>query len=383
MAHLQEMLSTGKRLLRPSDDPVDVANDLQLRSSLYALKQYKENVNDAVGFMSVTDTTMVSMNDLFHRLRELALQASNDTQTGNERSYILKEVEQIFRQLVSLGNTQFKGDYIFGGTQNKIAPFPIEKSQGATAEDYANGTMAYFDGSGGVGVPAQLRNGYTGDPITRIIPDTFRLEAGGTEYVEGVDYTIDYVNGTITPLNGALAVDVSDGGTLGGPNYQMGGFDIAFEYVSEGRNIYGEVVDHNGDILREIESGIVVPINITREELMYDPSSGTHMIDAVVRFGQSLGTNDTQGIRRAIGEIDTVFTTILEAQSKNGSRINRLETTLSRNEMQHNEATRLQSELEDAEYAETVTEFSLMETVYNAALRSASRILQPSLANFL
>lgn len=383
MTHLQEMLSTGKRLLRPSDNPVDVANDLQLRSSLSSFKQFKENIDDAIGFMSVTDTTMVSMNDLFHRLRELAIQASSDTQTANERNYILKEAEQLFRQLVTLGNTQFKGDYIFAGTQTKITPFPIETSQSSTIEHYANGQMAYYDGSGGVGVAAQLRDGYTGDPITRIIPGTFRLQVAGTEYVEGTDYTVDYVNGTLTPLNPALAADVSDGGTLGGPNYQMGGFNINFDYVSRGTNIYGDLVDHNGDILREVEAGITVPINITQDELMYDPSTGTHMLDAVVRFGQSLQTSDSAGIRNAISQIDTVFENILEAQSKNGARVNRFETTLGRNEQQFNEASRLQSNLEDAEFAETITDFSLLENVYNAALKSAARIIQPSLANFL
>jgi flagellin-like hook-associated protein FlgL len=202
-------------------------------------------------------------------------------------------------------------------------------------------------------------------------------------YIEGTDFTVDYVNGTVTPLNAALAVDVSDGGAFLGPNYTQAGFAIGFDYITQGRDIYGDPVDHNGLIYREIESGIAVPVNITQDELMFDPATGTNMFDTVVRLGQSLLENNRTNIQRAIGEIDTVFKTILDAQSKNGARVNRFETTSDRNEGQTNETTRLRSNIEDAEYAETVSKFSLLQTVYEAALKSAANVLQPSLANFL
>jgi flagellar hook-associated protein 3 FlgL len=383
LANVQEQLATGKRLLRPSDSPVDVANDLQLRSKASQITQFKKNIEDGNGFMQVSDTAMMSMNDLFQRMRELAIQARNDTLSGTERGYINKEVEQLLRQVVSLGNTQFKGDYVFAGTQTKIAPFPMATSTSASVDDYTNMRMAWYDGSGGVGVAAQLRQGFSGENITRVVPGTFQLKVGNVQYIENVDYTVDYVHGTITPINAALALDVSQGGTFGPPNYSQAGVQMSFEYVGRGRDIYGDPVINTGQILREVDKGIVVGINTTADELMLDINSGTHMLDAVIQFGQRLLQNDNPGLQLTIGEIDVVTKTLWSAESKNGARINRFETTLERNEMQFNETTRLQSNLEDVDFAEAATRFSLLQTVYDAALKSAAKVIQPSLANYL
>ncbi|MBN1306376.1 MAG: flagellar hook-associated protein FlgL, partial [Chitinispirillaceae bacterium] len=117
LADLQEQLATGKRLHRPSDDPIDVANDLQLMTRQKELLQHKTNIEDAVSYMSIVETATESMNTLLQRLRELAIQAASDTMSAAERGFINKEVEQLTRQLVALINTKYKGDYIFNGLQ--------------------------------------------------------------------------------------------------------------------------------------------------------------------------------------------------------------------------------------------------------------------------
>jgi flagellin-like hook-associated protein FlgL len=335
------------------------------------------------------------MNDLMQRMRELALQGSSDTLSGNERAFIGKEVEQLTRQMVALSNTNYKGDYVFAGTETKTTPFPIETSSNSTLENYANREMAYFDASViGADAPVQLRDAFNTDPITNIIPGTFKissLDGGGVrrDWVEGRDFTINYTSGEITILStgtdpAALTTDVSDGGTFAGPNYAFGtGFQISLEYISKGRDIYGDQVSIAGQIQREIETGIQMPINITGDELTRDPNTGIDLIGTLVRFGQNLIQNNRSGIETDIGNIDITMKNLLAAQSKNGARINRFETTADRNEMQFTETTRIQSDLEDADFAEVASKFSLAQTVYNAALQSAAKVIQPSLANFL
>jgi flagellar hook-associated protein 3 FlgL len=396
LAKLQEQLATGRRLLRPSDDPVDTANDLRLRDKLAQLWQYKRNIEDGTGWMSVSDTAMLSMNDLMQRLRELAIQGASDSQTITERRYIAREVEQLTRQMIALCNTNYKGDYVFAGTQTKITPFPINTSLARSQTDYNNLSMAYFDASAGTGVPVQIRNSFDNSAITNVMPGSFKLVSMDSfgqrrEWVEGQDYTLDYVTGEITilatgydPL--ALTVDVSEGGLFtAGPMgyYSPNGFAISFDYVSRGKDIYGDTVESTGEVLREVEQGIVTPINISGDELVRDPATGTNLIETLVRLGEALLYSDTGGITNAIGEIDSSFQTILAAESKNGARINRFDTTLERNDEQYTETTRLQSELEDADFTDTITDFSLAETVYNAALQSAARVIQPSLLDFL
>ncbi len=389
LARLQEMLATGKRLLRPSDDPVDVANDLQLRTKLKQLSQLKKNMKDGLAFMQVTDTAMMSIDTLLQRLRELAIQASSDTLSDKERLYIASEVEQLTRQFISLTDTMYKGDYVFAGTQTKIMPFPIESSQAKTPQDYTNLEMAYYDASAvAPGTPVQIFDAFTGDAITNIIPGTFNLRVAGTTYYEGTDFTIDYANGTITilptgPNAALLSADVLNGNIAGVPNYSFNGFQITFEYVGKGEDIYGDPVNNDGHILREIESGIVTPINITANELLIHYETGTNLLETFIAFGQSLIQNDRPNIVNAITNIDIGFSTVLAAQAKNGARVNRFDITLERNESQYIETSRLQSEIEDTEYAETATKFAVAQMVYNAALQAAAKIIQPSLVNFL
>ncbi|MCW8965138.1 MAG: flagellin, partial [Candidatus Pacearchaeota archaeon] len=107
------------------------------------------------------------------------------------------------------------------------------------------------------------------------------------------------------------------------------------------------------------------------------------LFGTLIRFSQALVQNDQANISGAIDEIDTVFNAILGAQSKNGSRMNRMQVTLERNENQYTEITSQQAQLEDAEMAETISRFMLTQNVYNAALQSTAKIIQPSLVNFL
>ena len=373
LAKLQQQLATGVRLQRPSDDPVDVANALKLRTRITQLSQYNTNIKDGLAFMSVSETAMGSMNELMQRVRELALQASSDTQTTNERLYIQKEVEQLTRQLISLMNTNFKGDYVFAGTQTKVQPFPIESSRGDTPENYAAGEMGYFDATG------QLRDGFTGRPITQVIPGTLTIHDGATLFVEGTDFTFDYAAGVLTPLNPALAVDM----TPPSAEYAPGRFRIAGEYVGAATDIYGDRVSNREYIWREIEIGVSMPVNIPGDEVLVNDGTGSHLLRTLIGFSQALLHNDAGGIRSAIDSMDAGLTTLLSAQARNGARINRFELTLERNELQFTETTRLKSELEDTDFSDAVARFGLLETVYNAALRSGAMILQPSLANFL
>lgn len=380
LCDLQEQLATGRRLMRPSDEPVDVANALKLETKLREYEQFKKNINDGLAFMNVSGTAMESMNTLLQRARELAIQASSDTIGDTERQYINKESEQLLRQMVALIDTKYKGDYVFSGNQTKIPPLQFISSATGSVEDYTNYRMAYFDSSAAtVGSTVQIFNGFDDTPVKSIIPGTFELQIAGTSFVEGVDYEVDYHAGTLTVLSPALLLDV----TPGTPAYDISQVKLDFDCLVQGKDIYGSPISSWGAIERTIEGSITMQINITADELTNDINSGNNLIGTMIRFGQNLLRGDHAGIESAIEEIDYAFNTILAAQSKNGARINRFDTTMVRNEAQFTETTALQSELVDAEMAETISKFLLTENVYNAALKASSKLIQPSLVNYL
>jgi flagellar hook-associated protein 3 FlgL len=377
LANLQEQLATGKRLRRPSDDPIDVANDLQLKTRQKELLQHKSNIEDSISYMSITETAMQSTNTLIQRVRELTIEASSDTQSADERKYINAEIEQLTRQLVALVNTKYKGDYIFNGQQTQLPPLNIATSASKTVDDYSANKMAYFNAGGGGTV--QIFDGITDNPITNILPGTFELSIAGTVYQENTDFSVDYEAGTITIINPALAIDV----TPGSPNYDINGVQMSFDYLARSKDIFGQTVSNRGIIEREIESGIVMPVNIGMDEMTTDTVTGNTLFGSLIGLGQALVQDDHTAIAQAIDNLDASFNVVLSAQSKNGARMNRLQTTLERNENQYSQVTSLQAELEDAEMAETASQFMLTQNVYNAALQSTAKIIQPSLVNFL
>jgi flagellar hook-associated protein 3 FlgL len=383
LAYVEEQIATGKRILKTSDDPVGTAKLIQLKSQLAQENQYKSNINDGTSFMNVTDTAMSSMYTAMQRVRELALEASSDTMSASDRVSTFEETDQLLREVVSLLNTNYNGSYVFGGSQSQIEPYSVETSDAGTVDNYSSLAMAYYDGSGGTGTSVQLNNAFDGSAIGDILPGTVSIKIGSTTYTEGTDYTVDYVNGTITPLNADLAIDVSDGGTFSGPNYTSGGVAITFEYVGEAKDIYGNTVSNTGDVSRTIENGNTAVINISGDELTKNSDDGTDLIDSMIKLEQSLLNNDTDGIETGIANIDSGMECITSSQSKNGAMINRFESVLSRNQSQITETTSLISDIEDVDTATAATDYSLKETVYNAALKSAASILNLSLFDYL
>jgi flagellar hook-associated protein 3 FlgL len=380
LADLQEQVSTGKRLRKPSDNPVDVANDLKMRTNVAGLTQYKKNIEDGMGFMSVTDTAMGSMHDLLQRMRELAVEGSTDTITSTERVYFNAEVEQLSRQLLALVNTQYRGDYVFSGTQTKIPPYELKSSTALKSEDYTNLKMAYFNAAGAPLPPTvQIFNAFDNSPVTNIIPGSFQLKIGATTYQENVDYTLDYATGKITLTNPALAVDISPASA----NYAIGQASMTFDYFAKGKDVFGATASNIGTIQREIEQGLTMPININADEFMNNATVGSDMLGTVINLGKSLLQNDRDGIAASIENIDKVLKSVVASQAKNGARVNRFETTQDRNADQTINSTDLQSKLEDAEMASTITNYMNAQNVYDAALKSTANVIQQSLVNFL
>jgi flagellar hook-associated protein 3 FlgL len=123
MTKSQEQLSSGRRINRPSDDPVGIVSALRLRTSLTELDQYKSNAEDASSWLDTTDSSLNESGAVLQRVRELAVSAANDYLTQTERDAIYKEVDQLKQHLVQVGNTTFAGKYIFSGTKTSTTPF--------------------------------------------------------------------------------------------------------------------------------------------------------------------------------------------------------------------------------------------------------------------
>jgi flagellar hook-associated protein 3 FlgL len=112
---LNKQMSSQKKVNRPSDDPVNISKIFDLRDSLKALDQYKENRDTAKGWLEFTDSTLLQVNDVLIRFKEIAEQAATGTITAEDRDCIAYEANQLFEQLINLSNTAYEGKSIFAG----------------------------------------------------------------------------------------------------------------------------------------------------------------------------------------------------------------------------------------------------------------------------
>lgn len=133
LMELNIQAASQKRINRPSDDPVGTARVLGHRDTIKALEQYKTNANDAKGWLNIADNTLIEVNTILTRFRELAEQAATGTVGADNREQISYEARQLFDQLLNMANTQFEGKYIFGGHKTTTQAF--EKRLWLTSND--------------------------------------------------------------------------------------------------------------------------------------------------------------------------------------------------------------------------------------------------------
>lgn len=120
---VQEQLSSGYRVLRPSDDPVDALRIQDFTIRLQRNSQFTRNIGLSTGRLSIADTTMEHMNDLLNRAREIALSQVQSTGSSQTRALAAQEVTQLLREAVNLANTRYENRYLFGGAVTERAPF--------------------------------------------------------------------------------------------------------------------------------------------------------------------------------------------------------------------------------------------------------------------
>jgi len=117
IALLQNQMSSGRKITKPSDDPVGIQNALRFKNSVAMVEQWRNNASQALSYMNTADSVLGELTALLQRAGELGLQGANDTNSENERKAIVEEIDQIKEQVRSLANTKVCNKYIFSGTK--------------------------------------------------------------------------------------------------------------------------------------------------------------------------------------------------------------------------------------------------------------------------
>lgn len=139
MTRANQVISSGKRINRPSDDPVGQVTVLGLRSSLANIEQLGRNITMGRSWLDMAESAMNQTEEVLSEAKALAVQMSNSTQGQTQRENAAQQVEGYIEQILSAANTQVDGRYIFSGTKTDTTPFAYDREQGQV--DYqGNGT---------------------------------------------------------------------------------------------------------------------------------------------------------------------------------------------------------------------------------------------------
>ena len=135
LSKTQLQLSTGERILTPSDDPVAATRILDLNHIIDTTTQFQRNADFADTRLSLEEAALTSVGDILQSMRELSVRANNATLSASDRQSIAAEVRVNIEGLVQLGNSRdANGEYLFAGFKTDTEPF---SHNGSGAFSYA------------------------------------------------------------------------------------------------------------------------------------------------------------------------------------------------------------------------------------------------------
>lgn len=378
LAKTQEQLSTGQRILKPSDDPVGNSRLLQLREQVAVTEQHQRNRDLAEGRLALEETVLSSVDDSLQRVRVLTVQANSDALNDQDRRYIAGEVRQISDKLLELANTQDSdGDYLFAGYRSKTQPF-VPDGEGA----------ARYQGDQGqrfvkIGSSRQVAVGDSGAHVFQQIPTGnghFKVAANTANSGSGIidlgsvtdpsalqkhSYRIDF-----TAADSFDVIDTTAGAAvLTGQPYTAG---KAIEFEGIQTAIKGE--PEAGDSFA-IDPSDQQDLFATLDNLVDALESGAGSAAANAQLHQTLNTT--------LADLDQGLEHVLGVRTEVGARLNALENQGEVNDDFLLHMQELVADIDGLDYAEAASRLSEGLMTLQAAQQSFVRVQNLSLFNYL
>jgi flagellar hook-associated protein 3 FlgL len=172
---LQNQITSGSRITRPSDDPTGAAHALSFQESLDMTEQYLTNIDQASSWLNTTDAALNTVTSVIHRARELAVQAASDSFSAQDRAVIQAEVSQLQQHALDLSHAKFGAYYLFSGTRSD-QPGYVQAAPSSTPGAYqGNNGQVQREISPGVTMAVNVDAAATFDPLFNALN---QLQAG-------------------------------------------------------------------------------------------------------------------------------------------------------------------------------------------------------------
>lgn len=330
-----ERMQTGLKLRRVSDNTSDASRAYAVREQLYKTETALVNIRDAYGELSSAEGSLMNANGILQLMQEKMIKLANGTYDASQRNVLAIEVENMQKQLIQLGNSQFGNKHLFSGTNNADIPFTLN----------ANGDVTY-----------------NGTKIDDMVPysATLPLSANApTDYAykDGIAMTEDPLNpGTFIPVNknAPIYIDINLGLSLNGAKVDP---MTAIKLSVSGTETFGFGRDANG-----------LPNNLM--------SFAGDVIKA-------LRSDDVTALRGLIDKSKGVLDGLIMSLTDIGTRTNFLNNSADRFESDIVTLKEVQNNLETSKIEEEATNYKIFERAWQVSLQLGAKVLPISLFDFM
>lgn len=246
LTKVQEQLATGLQIVKPSDEPDKASLITRLEGELSRQASYQETLKSVNVRLTAGETALKNTSDVMYRIKELAVQAANDTVSAQDRQSIALEMDNLREQILSLGNSQdSNGNYLFSGSRASEPAF----SKDSTGRIHYQGDQARMQVN--VGDNRRMNLNMPGsDAFVRVVRDDGKGNKAGVDFFQALD---DLVNAVKNSDRTAMQRGVSE-------------VDILQNGISEGLGQIGAdqtVVDLQNTVLDQV----ILRLKTTRSDV--------------------------------------------------------------------------------------------------------------------
>lgn len=351
MAELQNQAATQKRVTKPSDDPVAASRVLSSRVELQGTEQYLKNLDYARSFLEFTDQSLSELTEYLVRVKELALSQANDASSNDgSRRVIAAEVDQIYAQMVQVGNRKLGERFIFGGYSTTKSPFDYQGGyQGDNGEMLIHVDKGSFVSMNIPGSKVFLGEGLSGDKISHVT----------TQQAE-----------TLAELEQQLAQEEQQQLLKQQKIQQDKTQNEMQKQQEESLPVRGLASDESTDKSSEIQNQTGRP-------------QGINLFDAVKKIKIALSAGDKNSIQDNLEVVDEAISQVILTRAQVGARVmalGNMTQTLQKGNVDSQIAI---SSLEDVDAFKVISDINKTESTLQATLQTSGKLMQPSLMEFL
>ena len=376
----RERIASGKSLVRPSDDTGKLRSIEILKSQQRKIESYDKSMNFLTDRFQLEESILGSASDILIRVKELAIQAANDSFSSSDRDIIAIEVESLRDELLAIANTRdVEGNFIFSGSKSDTKPFLMDESTGVV--QYAGDNRRLFTAVSDSRVLESNTDGtQVFQPVNRTSTtfDLKDIKAAGNYNFRVGDSVIEFK--VASPLS-APEIKASIESALASSAISS---SVTAELVNGQPNVQLVLTGQAGVALSGVDvtqsDGDSTPVNVTINATSTD---GVDFFKMLADFHNGLASDTRSDIGRAISELTSAQQDIAMSLGSIGSKLNTIERQQDINADLGLRVDQMLSNEEDLDYAKAVTQFNAEMIRLEATQASFAKVAQLSLFQYI